>query len=533
MKKTTLFAILFTVLIIGFNNLPVALGYLNQKDNLVYLGRRDINSQDVYTYVAFIEQARQGRVLFENLYTSEPQIPSLIRPSYVLIGTVARFTGLSSITAYHVFRIIFSLIFCFVLFSFLKRFFARDKDRVIAYIVVLTSAGIGFFVKGLAPGSTDLWMPESITFLSLAEAPHFIFSQILMLVGFMTYLMALEKKKMLFCVFSAGSFLLLSFEHPFNLFVTGITLGVFSLWYLVKTKEWRSGAVVGTGIILCTTILGIFYQWLGTVQNPILRSWAQESVLNSPTVHNYIYGYGLLLIFAFFGIEKALKEKGRDQILLIVWIAVAAVLLYSPFPFQRRFSEGLHLPLAIFATVGLLSVSQHFSKLSIKIAQEYVTYGVLVVFILILAATPVDRVLNDIAVISQDSPAGYYQHLLSSEIDAITFLRKTTGSRDIILTNWFYGNLVPGLTGRKVYIGHKVQSPFFDKKVEKMNRFLLETNPKKATAFLKEAGVTYIFLGKNDSMLSYGFKPDSKSYLTKVYDRDDVAIYRVRKSSVY
>ena len=96
------------------------------------------------------------------------------------------------------------------------------------------------------------------------------------------------------------------------------------------------------------------------------------------------------------------------------------------------------------------------------------------------------------------------------------------------MANWFYGNLIPGITGRKVYVGHRVQTPFFDQKIEKMNWFLVNRNSKEAYNFLKSNGITYIFLGKNDSMLKYGFKPFEKPYLVEVYNRNDVLVFRIK-----
>ncbi|MGE5041342.1 MAG: hypothetical protein ACM3IJ_00375 [Candidatus Levyibacteriota bacterium] len=529
MSKTKIIFILVSVLVISFNSLPIVVGYATQKDGLKYLGRRSVNSQDVYTYVAFIEQARQGRILFENLYMPEKQSPSLIRPSYLFIGTIARLTGISSIFAYHLFRVLFSFLFCGVLYFFLKRFFEKDRDRLVAFTVILTSAGIGGLIVGMAPNSSDLWIPESITFLSMAEAPHFILSQMLMLLGFMAYLLGTEKKRFRFYILSAGCFLLLALEHPFNLFVTGVVVGILVIYQFLYSKAEKAEVFLGSGLILLVTALGIFYQWLGTVSDPILKSWMAGSSLPSPQGHNYLYGYGLLIIFALFGVEKALRERKFQYVLLLVWLAAGAVLLYSPFPFQRRFSEGLHIPLAIFAATGILMASTLAARFSIKVAQRYVFYIALGLVLLVLAITPVLQVANDISIISSDSPQGYYYHLLSAEVEAINYLGQVTTPKDIILSNWFYGNVIPGMIGRKVYLGHKVQTPFFDKKVEAMNKFLLEADPKKAEMFIRQAGFTYIFLGKNDTMLQYGFKPETKPYLKKIYGKDGVSIYKVVK----
>jgi hypothetical protein len=45
---------------------------------------------------------------------------------------------------------------------------------------------------------------------------------------------------------------------------------------------------------------------------------------------------------------------------------------------------------------------------------------------------------------------------------------------------------------------------------------------------LKDNNITYLYLGGNDSILTYGFKPEKKPYLIKIYDEGQAKIYRVR-----
>src|SRR3989344_8816187 len=141
MKKYHWIIIAISIFVLFLNNLPLMAGILNPKEGLVFLGRRDINSQDLYTYVSFIEQSKDGRFLFENLYMSEEQEPRLLRPSYIIIGKAAWLFGLPPIWAYHLSRIFLTVIFMFVLYSFLKQFFENRLQQIAAYVLILTSSG--------------------------------------------------------------------------------------------------------------------------------------------------------------------------------------------------------------------------------------------------------------------------------------------------------------------------------------------------------------------------------------------------------
>lgn len=534
MKKHYL-VILISSIVLIVNNLPLIWGLTNPKEELVFLGRHDINSQDLYTYVSFIEQAKDGRWLFENLYMSENQKPRLFRPSYVIIGKAAWLFDTSSIWAYHLARLALSITFFFVLWRFLALFFPaspaggqKPHERIMAYTLTLTSSGIGFAISRWVGSSTDLWIPEAITFLALAEAPHFILSQILMIGGFLFYLKGLKENSIKQYIFASVSFLLLSFEHPFNLGVVVAVILATSGWLFVE-KRYKIIYLLKPLLIIIPAILaGLGYQIFEIYQNHVLASWASQNKLVSPDPLNYLAGYGFLVILAAAGAEKFLHEKSNQQILILSWIFSASLLLYSPIFFQRRFSEGLHIPIAILATFGAFILLSTLSKFLVPAYQKLFRKAFIISILLILAFSSFAIILKDVMLINGDSQSYYYYHLLTGEIKAFTYLKQNTNKNDVIIANWFYGNLIPGIIGRKVYVGHKVQTPFFDQKIDTENEFFLNTNSTQAYQFLKDNHITYIFLGKNDTILSYGFKPEEKPYLTKVYDQNDVLIYRVK-----
>lgn len=508
MKKTTIILFLIGLSVLILVNLPIIYYYLFPKENLVFLGRRVINSQDVYTYAAFIEEAKQGKILFENLFTTDQQSPTLLRPSYLLIGKFASFLNLSGIGAYHIARVIFSVIFLIVLYKFISGFFEDPRKRIIAFMMLLTSSGLGFALKMVTPNSSDLWIPESNTFLSLAESPHFILSQILMVSGFLFFMKYLEKKKLIYVFFSTLIFLLLAFEHPLNLIIIAPTIFFTSL---------LSGMGLARSILFASlSSFGIIYQFTQALTNPILKSWQVEHF--SPSPINYLAGFGLLIPLAVIGTEKFIKEKMSRFKLILIWAFATAVLVYSPSDFQRRMIEGAHIPLAVLATTGLFTAIEKLKKET----RLLILYG----SVIFLSFSSLYAVFNDMITLGKDSPERYYYYISRSESDGIEWLKNNTNANDGILSNWFFGNLIPGLTGRRVYLGHKAQSGDFYKKIELINAFLLDTDPISSAAFLKKNNINYIFLGNYDSMITYGFKPENNPALKLVYSKNEVIIYK-------
>jgi hypothetical protein len=72
---------------------------------------------------------------------------------------------------------------------------------------------------------------------------------------------------------------------------------------------------------------------------------------------------------------------------------------------------------------------------------------IIYLLVLILSLSSISLVSKDIGEIKKDSLKDYYYHLLDSEILAINWLKANSTSKQGIMTNWFYGNIIPGMTG--------------------------------------------------------------------------------------
>lgn len=514
MKKEYKHVILISFIVIILVNLPLIFFFVFPKDGLTFLGRRVINSQDMYTYLSYIEQSREGKWLLENLYTTESQKATLIRPSYVIIGKFAALTHTSSLFGYHAGRIGFSIIFCIVLYAFIRKLFEKESHRLVAFILVLSSSGLGFLLGNIFPQSSDLWIPESNTFLTLSESPHFILSQILMLLGFMMYVSFLEKKRLRFAALSCLCFVPLAFEHPFDLIIAIPVIFLFALWE-------RKVSITKTVFICLICLMGLMYPLLELKLNPLYALEQIQGASISPAPINYLLGFGFLIPLALVGAEKYFKSKKNIVKLLFVWIAIGYILLYAPVSFQRRMSEGLHIPIAIFASVGLVHLSERINK---RLRQ--LTIPVLAFCVVLLSCGSFYSLWNDYSTIAKNTSTNYYYFISRKDKEAIDWLGNNSERGDIILSNWFYGNLIP-MIGRKVYVGHTAQTIHFDDKIARVNAFLIDQDIFSSITFLHQNNIKYIYLGKNDAMKQYGFKPDEKEFLNKVYDNEEASIYKV------
>ena len=204
-------------------------------------------------------------------------------------------------------------------------------------------------------------------------------------------------------------------------------------------------------------------------------------------------------------------------------------MVFSPLPFQRRFLEGIFIPLVIFAAPQLLTVYQkgllYFNK-KVFVAR----WLFLPVFIFFLSITNLYLVYQDLTAFSykpQESPFYIYQQ----DQKGLDFLKAQSGERDVILADGFYSPLIPGLIDRTVYFGHAVGTALTinpEQKMFEVRKFFLEDNDQYREDFLKKNKIKYLFLGKKGAEASDFEKWDEKNYLAKIYDKNQVKIFRVR-----
>lgn len=512
-----------------FTSVPLVFGLKNAPPGMEFLGRRYLNSQDTPTYFSFIEEAKQGDFLFQNLYTTEKPAPRFFRPSYLLIGKTAQVLRLPNPWAFHLFRLLFGVAFFVTAYFFFSFFFAKETQRLLALIILAFSSGLGFVLEKFIPQSTDLWVPEANTFLTLSDSPHFVLSQTLMLLVFTSFLWALKKPRPLAILLGGGAAFLLAFEHPFALAIIYLTFGLLFVTYLSwQNKIPKSFLKIGA-VLLLPSILGVIYYFF-LLKNPVMAAWSKQNVMPSPSFLSYLSGFGLLLPLAVLGILPLLKIGEEKSLLLLSWILATGLLLYSPFPFQRRFVEGAHLPLTVLATFGLgsllFALESFFKKAQLRLPLWRPVF--LALLILLLSLTNIKNLLRDRQVFSADKPDAYYYYLLKGEAKGFFWLRENVAADKIILASWFYGNLIPGFTGRRVFLGHQVQTIDFEKKRAFLDAFFSQLTDEERQNFLRQEKIDYLFFGKDDYFLRLGgFKPEEKDYLRTVYRQDGVQIFAV------
>lgn len=457
-KKFILWIIILMVIV---TSAPYLYGYFSAPPDKIYTGVHHLTPGDTNVYLSMIEQVKQGNNIFINPYTSEPQSRIYTNPIWLSAGWLARIFNLPNLLTFHIVRVIWTVIFILVLYLFLAYIFLKPKSRRWALIIILFSSGVGVFLNpfifnpaDIYEHPTDIWVPESITFLTIYNVAHLIASLTMIILSFLLMLLAFENNKLKYSLGAGIACLFMFWFHPFN----GPTIYLVMATYLIILFLWKRkfywSHIKHCLVLAVVPIPAILYLYLISRVDWVINQWSAQNILPSPGVWMYVIGYGFILLFAIGGLWISLKNPSNKRIFIIAWAISSSMLLYIPFAFQRRLSEGLHIPLAILAFWFILFLIERSGdqKKSFNI-----TTNVLVIFLFVfLPLTNIQIIGQDIYLYTMEK--GYPYYITTGEVEAMHWLRDNVAEDEVTFSSFYSGNFIPAYAGRIVYIGHGPQT---------------------------------------------------------------------------
>jgi hypothetical protein len=406
----------------------------------------------------------------------------------------------------------------------------------------------------------DLRFPEAHIFYSALTFPHFVAGIILILLvfGLTLYLLFLpqgDRRRWWLAAAGGVSNLLLGIVYPFLIFLPAVVLGVYYLYFLLRHDRWRhpDWLEIGQMALLFIIPLPLFiYYAVIFLNSAALQTWSDQAYTPSPNPVHYLLTYGLYLVL---GLLAVLKERGRFGRIsnqhtkdndfqqegyrsrinfLWVWVGSAAVLLYLPLNSQRRYVEGLHVPLSILATIGFFTVvwpwlAQTRVMTRIVTRPRYNLAGMqrLTILALVGVAGLGNVYLYSSTLIKLGVQQPYPLFRPQSEFEAMSWLKEQIEPGDVVLASYRTGSFLPYQTGATVTVGNRYETADFERKrLEAAEFFMSETTDRERQALLARDGIQYVFVGPDESGLG-GESLMTADYLKPVYQTDEVTIYQV------
>jgi len=530
-----LWATVWALLVLSLTSLPYLLGsYLSSPD--MHFGGFVIAVDDGNSYIANMGQGARGEWFFHLPYTPEDHDGAIVYIFYLLLGKVARLSGLSLVSVYHLARLIFDLFLLWMIYVFISYFVPFVALRRISFLLVCFSSGLGWLLITLGLSSDipiDFLLPEAFTFLILYAFPHLALARILMLGTFILTLTAFKRGQFLWAILAGVACSLVGLIVPFYVGVAYVVLGSYLLALLWKRRQipWRELGL--TAIVVCVSVPILIYNGYVFWTNPIFRVWAEQNLILSPHPLHYVSGYAIVALLAIGGIGYVLRRSESQGLFLVSWVLVVPPLLYIPFNLQRRLIEGFQIPLCILASLGLaryvlpvvtcsgLTKSlTRFRRYTRPKLRRFVTTAIILLTIpsnLLLIATSLIQV-------GRLSPPIFHEGM---ELEAMDWLAAHTQPSDIVLSSFQVGNYIPARAGNRVFLGHGSETIHAEEKENIVRQFLqAQISDAYRKEILRRYNIAYLFYGPAERALG-DFQPATRPYLEEAFTNDRYTVYKV------
>lgn len=337
------------------------------------------NMDDQMVYAAWMRQAMDGHLLFDNRFAVDVQPGLTINLYFLLLGFVAKLTGIPLATTLA--RMGFSALFVFLLARLLRKITRDVFTTKLALSIVVFGGGVGylvwqnfgvdisrppslvtnFFLLGHLP--TDVWQPEGYVFPSMLTNSLFMVALCLILYIFNSFLEARDSTKPVLGGFLA-TFALMN-VHSYDVLMIALVMAGFLAAALLRrqvTTAWllRSLAIAAGAILPALWFLHVLRV------DPVFQKRA-ETLTFAPNYRQVLIGYLPMVALAFIAFARWKNGTAEVPKSRVVGAAILGALIligfalasgHQPNSYWMGLPEWLALLALAIACVCLLSTEE-------------------------------------------------------------------------------------------------------------------------------------------------------------------------------
>lgn len=538
-KKEWQLVIIVSIVLILLTGLPFVYAYFNAPQGHFYNGLNFYTTADIMVYFSYINQIKAGNWLIRDYFTSEAQPDGLLNIFWLGVGLLARLLNLSALFTFHLVRLLLIPLFMAVLYIFVSYFFQNKQKRKLALLFACFSSGIGvYFINYshhfaainnaiLNAGPIDLWVDESNIFLSLYYNPHFTFSWALMLLFFLFSVLAWQNNNYRYSILAGlVGFLWFNF-HPYYFPYVFSVLLIYGVILFFKNKKFFY--CYHFLISLVFSLPFVLYHFYKIRTDLVIGIRASQNVTLTPSFAFVFIGFGFLFIFSIIGIWYLFKNreilKNEQYLFIFVWLVGGLILIYAPVSFQRRFLEGIQLPMVILSIIALFSlaglIKNKLSRIYLFLDGNY--YLLILLFIIFFGFSTIFNLVKDVYYF-KNFPLIYY--LPDEYRTAANWIENNNPDNKVILSQSFDSWIIPGLVNQRIFLGHMHETIFSDIKKRKVDDFFANNySEQEAWKFLMDNNIGFLFFSDMERKF-YPYTPAEKKYFKKAWQEGAVEIWQ-------
>ena len=509
--------------ILAFSSIPYWAANFAETDDLLFRGAY-VDEADYSVHISMMQAGRMGDWAYQMRFTSEEHQPAFLRIFYIVLGHISKWINIGVETTYHAARWVFGFIALFSIYRLCLKVFQKKKTAQAAFLFSVLGGGAGWLqilsngalLNSISP--IDLWLIDAYVFFSVSVFPSFSFTLAIIAIALNLYLDYLTTGRLKTIIFISLLAVICQTTNPIAFAVMDIAFAgaTFFLWWenkKVKLEQFRD-----LGIIAFVQVPLFVYNLLILGRDPFWSQFTLQNQTMSPPPSYYVWGFAPFWIFAIHGMFLAFREKNQNMIAMSAWVMSGFIFAYLPLFIQRRFLLGITIPLGILAIHGLEHIIKQVSIRKPAILKRekliYFTY-------IFLSSISFINLSLGSSLYMQTLPQGkFYSRDLEN---ALVWLDKNAAPNDFALGNITTGQLVAQRTRLKTYIGHSMETLFFDEKMSSVASYYQGDSP---DAWIQDTPIQWVFYGQYEKELAPSFTPDID--LELVYQNETVMIYKVK-----
>lgn len=551
------FAAVLALAVVVVGSLPYAYGYYHAGEGTRFMGFVGRGVFGLNGYLMLARQAQDGWHLFENLTTSDDVPRVFFNLEWWLFGKMARWTGLSLIAVFHIWRAASVVLFVFSAHFLLRLCLDTPFQRKFALALIALGSGFGWVLWGASKTITMLFppaqqwaqdqfvsavrlegllfpMPVDVTGVSvpayLVNQPHFIRAVAFAALTYAFLLAGERTGRRAYFVCSGLAALLHAVIRPFNVPEMYLVFMLFPA--LLCLRDGRLDAArfknyALAGLILLPMV--VYYAYLAHVNamGSGRPNWRPGLFVD------HLLWLGLpfaLMWFAFRGVGH-LRTARPSGILLALWVFLA-FLIEQAYPYYRTGQEAAFAAYVIVPSIlaigpmraiygwlcdcGRLQWLDPRSKRFKRAAATAVVVCCMPSFLIAYAGMFTGL---------RQRPEPHY---ISDDVyGALEWFEDNARRHDTVLASFEMGQLAPRIAGVKTYQGHYMITGNFKQKYADAQRFYARPGDEAfKRALVAGHRIRFVLLGPSERHAN-GFEPSGHGWLRERFSKGSVAIYEV------
>jgi hypothetical protein len=230
-------------------------------------------------------------------------------------------------------------------------------------------------------------------------------------------------------------------------------------------------------------------------------------------------GYLPTLLPALGGVSLAIRRRNSRLRVPILWLGLVAVLVYAPLLTQRRFVLGVQAPLAVLAIYWLAEAAVPWLRKQLRRRYRFI--------LLIYGAV---ASLSTIAVMAwlitaARNPANRDSFISDNTRAAWNWINTQTSDNSVILSAFSSGGQIAAQTGRRVVLGHWIETADYLTKRDWVQKFFTDSTPDDwRINILRNQHAAYLWYSPEERALGT-WNPTTAPYLRPVYQQGDVTLF--------